>query len=68
MFLTEQTRHRLDESPSSLDGVEPSIVIQDEPFNIGYINYDPSRYEEFLGDKKKKIDFSVNRKWDCFTR
>ena len=55
MFLTEQTRHRLDESPSSLDGVGPSIVIQDEPFNIGYINYDPSRYEEFLGDKKEKL-------------
>lgn len=33
----------------------PSIVIDDVPFDIGYMTYDPARYEEFLTEKQHRL-------------
>lgn len=48
VFLTEQSRRRLDEGGEA-------VVIRDEPFDIGYITYDPARYEEFLDGKRSYV-------------
>ena len=58
VVLTELTRRRLDEGSSS----SPSNVIKDENFDIGYITYDPSRYEEFLQEKREYVVSNLTTK------
>lgn len=58
VVLTELTRRRLDEGSSS----SPSNVIKDENFDIGYITYDPSRYEELLQEKREYVVSNLTTK------
>jgi tRNA (uracil-5-)-methyltransferase len=48
----------LDEGQAS----SSSTVIRDEPFDVGYIVYDPSRYEEFLAEKTTMVVSNLTSK------
>ena len=51
-MLIQLAKKKLDEGETSST---PGLVIQDAPFDLGYLTYDPSRYMEFLEAKRNKV-------------
>jgi tRNA (uracil-5-)-methyltransferase len=48
-FLIQKTRSQLD------NGGDTRTVIRDAPFQLGYMEYDPDRYDEFLATKREYV-------------